>query len=357
MNACSGDDSIYYCPEEIDHGLVALSETSLALIPDGYVEGEKLIYKNEQGEELIFRPVYTEIFNLGAEGGGSVNECPDGTTSKQSYQSEGFRWLYLSDEGRHLQFNLGTGMLFPKGEQPIEIQNLYLRLFNSIIENGQSKPVVDCYMGMPADNMEEIEYNGANGFVIYHESISIKGEIFKDVYTRYCDYGDDTAYSKDLKVLVAFTDHNNENWVFDRSETPSSTAADFSLPDTTNQMINLYEVEGKLTLIDFWASWCEPCLIESEETLKPLYEEYHAEGLEIIGVSIDADAAEWKQAIVEEQLPWIHVHEIEGYDSDIFDKYSVFGIPTIYVLDENKNIISRNLRGNDLKQFVEQYFE
>ncbi|MFT4758699.1 MAG: hypothetical protein ACI9XO_000274 [Paraglaciecola sp.] len=51
---------------------------------------------------------------------------------------------------------------------------------------------------------------------------------------------------------------------------------------------------------------------------------------------INACSDDWKQAIVEEQLPWIHLHEIDGYDSDVFIDYSVFGIPIIYVLDENK---------------------
>src|SRR5690606_19156044 len=73
--------------------------------------------------------------------------------------------------------------------------------------------------------------------------------------------------------------------------------------------ISLSEVKGKLTLIDFWASWCGPCRQENPNVVK-LYEKYHAKGFNILGVSLDNDPANWKQAIEADGLEWSHVSDL-----------------------------------------------
>src|SRR5690606_12128667 len=80
------------------------------------------------------------------------------------------------------------------------------------------------------------------------------------------------------------------------------------------QEIALSKVKGKITLIDFWASWCQPCRAENPNVVK-LYEKYHPKGFNILGVSLDTDAEKWKQAISEDGLVWNHVSDLQGWES------------------------------------------
>lgn len=129
------------------------------------------------------------------------------------------------------------------------------------------------------------------------------------------------------------------------------------MPDKSGQLLHLSDIEGELILIDFWASWCGPCRVETEETLKPLYQDYADKGLEILSVSIDTDKAAWQAAIEADGMDWYHASDLQGYSSAVFTDYQIFGIPTIYVLDEEHNILSKNKRGEVLMSFVEQYLD
>ncbi len=130
-------------------------------------------------------------------------------------------------------------------------------------------------------------------------------------------------------------------------------APDFILPDTLGNMVTMSSVKGKIKIIDFWASWCGPCRLNNP-ALRQLYEEFHPKGLEIIGVSLDTNKASWKKAIDKDGLNWINVSSLKGWKCDIVSQYSVKGIPALFVLDEDNNIIATGLKGDKLRVFVEE---
>jgi thiol-disulfide isomerase/thioredoxin len=101
-----------------------------------------------------------------------------------------------------------------------------------------------------------------------------------------------------------------------------------------------------LTLIDFWASWCGPCRQENPG-VKRIYERFHDKGLEIIGVSSDADRAKWLQAIQEDGLPWTH-----GWKSRASKIYGVETIPFTVLVGQDGRIIAIRLRGEELENKV-----
>lgn len=130
-----------------------------------------------------------------------------------------------------------------------------------------------------------------------------------------------------------------------------SKAPEIKLPKPEGDTMSLYEVQGKVIIIDFWASWCRPCRMENPN-MTSLYADYHAKGLEIFGVSLDKDKAAWIKAIADDKLIWHHVSDLKYWQSEAAKLYGVGSIPAMFVLDGNFKIIAKNLRGDQLRAFV-----
>ena len=128
-------------------------------------------------------------------------------------------------------------------------------------------------------------------------------------------------------------------------------APNFTITTPEGDSISLYDIKGKVKLIDFWASWCGPCRGENPHVVE-IYKEYHPKGLEIFGVSLDNNKEAWVKAIADDGLVWKHGSDLKGWQSAPAQLYSVSGIPHTVLLDENNKIIAKNLRGDELKQKI-----
>jgi peroxiredoxin len=127
----------------------------------------------------------------------------------------------------------------------------------------------------------------------------------------------------------------------------------FSGPTPDGKTVSLKETLGKVTIIDFWASWCGPCRAENPNVVA-LYNEFHAQGLNIIGVSLDKDAAKWKEAIAKDNLTWAHVSNLKFWEDPIAKQYNVQSIPATFILDAKGTIVAKDLRGDALKAKVKE---
>jgi peroxiredoxin len=125
-------------------------------------------------------------------------------------------------------------------------------------------------------------------------------------------------------------------------------APNFTAPNPEGKAISLKESLGKVTIIDFWASWCGPCRAENPNVVA-LYNEFHEKGLNIIGVSLDKDAAKWAEAIQKDGLIWNHVSNLKFWQDPIAEQYNVKSIPATFILDAKGVIIAKDLRGDELK--------
>ncbi|NHN24889.1 redoxin domain-containing protein [Flavobacterium jejuense] len=125
-------------------------------------------------------------------------------------------------------------------------------------------------------------------------------------------------------------------------------APEFSAPSPEGKTISLKESLGKVTIIDFWASWCKPCRLENPNVVA-MYNELHEKGLNIIGISLDKDADKWKQAIADDGLVWNHVSNLKFWQDPIAEQYNVKSIPATFILDGKGNIVAKDLRGDELK--------
>lgn len=110
---------------------------------------------------------------------------------------------------------------------------------------------------------------------------------------------------------------------------------------------------GKVTLIDFWASWCPPCRSANPE-LVALYNEFHSKGLNIISVSLDEDAKKWKDAIAADKLVWTQVSNLKEMKDPIAQQYEVTQIPSTFLVDTNGKVVAVDLRNAELKAKINE---
>jgi thiol-disulfide isomerase/thioredoxin len=135
----------------------------------------------------------------------------------------------------------------------------------------------------------------------------------------------------------------------------SNMAPLFTQNDAGAKLVSLASLKGKIVLLDFWASWCEPCRAESPN-LKKEYELYKSKGFEIISVSVDNVKSKWLGAIKEDQLPWLQVSDLKGWNNAVARLYGITGVPAFFLLDRQGRIIGRDLRGESLNKKLAEIF-
>jgi peroxiredoxin len=133
----------------------------------------------------------------------------------------------------------------------------------------------------------------------------------------------------------------------------NSIAPDFSAPNPDGKVVSLKESLGKVTIIDFWASWCGPCRKENPNVVA-LYNEFHSKGLNIVGVSLDKSLEDWKKAIEKDKITWTQVSNLKFWEDPIAKLYKVEQIPTTFILDSTGKIVAKDLRGDELKAKVKE---
>lgn len=117
--------------------------------------------------------------------------------------------------------------------------------------------------------------------------------------------------------------------------------------------LSLTQAMGRVTIIDFWASWCRPCRMENPYMVE-IYNKYHDQGLNIIGVSLDKNKESWLRAIKDDGLKWQHISELKFWQDPIAKKYGVTSIPQTFILDAKGIIRAKNLRRKDLEQKIKE---
>ena len=132
---------------------------------------------------------------------------------------------------------------------------------------------------------------------------------------------------------------------------------DFTMNNIDGQAVALSDLVGnqELLMIDFWAAWCPDCRVENPNVVA-VYNDFKDKGFDVISVSLDTDKNAWTKAIADDNLSWEnHVSELKGWDCSAATEYGVAWIPQNVLIDIDGNIVAKNLNGNDLRIFVENY--
>lgn len=129
----------------------------------------------------------------------------------------------------------------------------------------------------------------------------------------------------------------------------------FTSLDTLRKPVSLEDIvkKGKVTLVDFWASWCTPCRKENPNVVK-VYNVFHEKGFNILSVSLDRSEVAWKKAIATDGMPWYHVSSLKFWDEPVVKLYGIQAVPDNFLLDENGKVIARGLRGEALYKKIEE---
>jgi len=137
-----------------------------------------------------------------------------------------------------------------------------------------------------------------------------------------------------------------------------ATIPDFSqpAPDGTSLSIMSEVTQHRITIIDFWASWCGPCRQEIPFMIE-LYNKNKDKGLGIVGVSLDNDKDAWLTAIKQMNMPWAQMSDLNGWDNAAAKLFNITSIPHTIVVDQQGKILRHGLRGEALANFVAEQLQ
>ena len=128
---------------------------------------------------------------------------------------------------------------------------------------------------------------------------------------------------------------------------------DMKFTSMDGREVDVSQMKGKVVLIDFWATWCGPCIREIP-SVKKTYEELNAKGFEIIGISLDSDKDKLEDFIAKNDMPWPQFFDGKGWKTSLAQEHGISSIPAMWLVDKEGNLVDQNAR-TDLEEKVKKY--
>lgn len=202
------------------------------------------------------------------------------------------------------------------------------------------------------DFIEEIidtlsNYPDSYGAYFYIKNCMLRYDPLPSVEKVFNNLSERVKYSKEATVFKMEVEEIKRSLV-------GGTPEDFSIPSLDGGQTSLYDYRGKVLLIDFWASWCGPC-IKAMPHIGEVYEKFHPKGLEVLGISYDKDEAKWREFLKKnEYITWDQASSLNEWRCPSTKIFTVTMIPATVLIDKNGVVVGRNLKGAELEAKIKQ---
>jgi len=128
---------------------------------------------------------------------------------------------------------------------------------------------------------------------------------------------------------------------------------EFALKNADGDTVRLSDFNGKIVLIEMWASWCGYCNTEAPG-LNELYADYKAKNFEIVGISIDSSPSAWKNKVKDHEIIFTQVNDLRGFDAPVVEAYHVSSIPKMILLNEDGVVVLITTKAIDVRAHLQQ---
>ena len=171
---------------------------------------------------------------------------------------------------------------------------------------------------------------------------SLNEEVAQNGYILSTNYFTEQGDVDGLQALIAEAKANKvnpqliahiESQVTASKLAVGATFPGFSATDMDGKNVQLADYSGKVVLIDFWATWCPPCMAEKPNAIKA-YKEFHDKGFEIIAISGDRDEKAWRDVIAEKKLSWTNILDSSLGANSLIQQFGISAFPSTFLLDE-----------------------
>ncbi len=229
--------------------------------------------------------------------------------------------------------------------------------YTSKVSGSKSHDVLNQYFAL-------LQERGNNGADIIAEVVAKNADVFGSAFLL-DRYGKAMTPENALKAYEGLSSEVKKSF-FGKSagnqikgallSKEGAVVKDFSLSNENGEQISFSSLKGNYVLLDFWASWCGPC-IEEFKTLKEVYSKYKGKApFEILSISTDKSEVAWKGALKNQQLPWVQMHDVSGDDAIATSRFAVTTLPTTFLIGPDGTIVAKNLRGKELEAYLAKLF-
>jgi len=131
---------------------------------------------------------------------------------------------------------------------------------------------------------------------------------------------------------------------------------EIAFTSTDGREVDISKMKGKVVLVDFWATWCGPCVAEMPNVIAA-YSEYHDKGFEIVGISLDQSQSSLEGFTKEKGMTWPQYFDGKGWENEIAQRFGIHQIPAAFLIGKKGTIIASNLRGPKLEAKLKEALE